>query len=174
MAEISKDLLNQLDSLLSNTKLDDVTSDSSGFEDLKPGYYLGEVEKAELTVSKAGNLMVMTRFKIVEDGIDIDKDENIIKLKGKNRVIFKYFSLKDEVAIKRMASDMLKFEDENCEPLLPKEAFLTTETLEDSLDVIVGMRIYLQVTESEKNGEKSTWTNLISWKRAIALGLKVE
>ena len=31
MAEISKELLSQLDSLLGNTKLDDVTSDSSGF-----------------------------------------------------------------------------------------------------------------------------------------------
>lgn len=174
MAEISKELLSQLDSLLGNTKLDDVTSDSSGFDDLKPGYYLGEVEKAELTVSKAGNLMIMARFRIVEDGVDIDDDGNKVKLKAKNRVIFKYFSLKDEAAIKRMASDMLKFEDEHGVPLLPKEAFMATETLEDSLDAITGMRIYLHVTESEKNGEKSTWTNLISWKRAYALELEVE
>ena len=58
--------------------------------------------------------------------------------------------------------------------LMPKEAFMATETLEDSLDAITGMRIYLHVTESEKNGEKSTWTNLISWKRAYALELEVE
>lgn len=173
MAEISKELLNQLDELLIGTDFKDVSADGAGFEDLKPGYYLGEVEKAELTTSKSsGNLMVMMRFKIVEDGVDLDEDGNKISLKGKNRVIFKYFSLKDEASVKRMASDMMKFEDNAGVPLLPKEAFMTSSTLEDSLDVITGMRIYLHVTESERNGEKSSWTNLVSWKRAAALELE--
>ncbi len=173
MAEISKELLNQLDELLIGTDFKDVSADGAGFEDLKPGYYLGEVEKAELTTSKSsGNLMVMMRFKVVEDGIGLDEDGNKISLKGKNRVVFKYFSLKDEASVKRMASDMMKFEDNSGIPLLPKEAFMTSSTLEDSLDVVTGMRIYLHITESERNGEKSTWTNLISWKRVAALELE--
>ena len=174
MADVSKELLNQLDSLLTNTDFKDVSAEGAGYEDLTPGYYLAEVEKAELTTSKSsGNLMVMIRFKVVEDGITFDDETgDEIKLKGKNRVVFKYFTLKDEASVKRMASDMLKFEDDNGNPLLPKEAFTTSETLEDSLEVIEGMRVYLHITETEKNGEKSTWTNLISWKRAIALGLE--
>ena len=174
MADISKKLLSQLDNLLINTDFKDVSSEGIGYEDLTPGYYLAEVEKAELTTSKSsGNLMVMVRFKVVEDGVTFDDETgNAIKLKEKNKVVFKYFTLKDEASIKRMASDMLKFEDDNGVPLLPKEAFTTSETLEDSLEVIEGMRVYLHITETEKDGEKSTWTNLISWKRAIALELE--
>ena len=68
---------------------------------------------------------------------------------------------------------MLKFEGEvEGEPLLPKEAFLNSETLEDALDCLIGCGIYVNVSTSEKDdGTKSTWTNLISWKRADALEL---
>lgn len=173
MAEISKELFNQLEELLSSVDMKDVTQEGAGFEDLKPGYYLGELEKAEITSSKSsGAPMISCKFKVVEDGIDLNDEGQKIKLKGKNRIIFKYFPLKDEASIKRMASDMLKFEDEDGNSILPKEAFISTETLEDSLEVIIGMRVYLHVTETEKNGEKSSWTTLISWKRARALELE--
>jgi len=173
MTEINKELFSQLDNLLSTTDFKDVSADGSGFEDLQPGYYLAEVEKAKIEVSKSsGNPMISVRFKIVENGIDIDEEGNKVSLKGKGRVVFKYFTLKDEASIKRMASDMLKFEDDNGESILPKEAFTTAETLEDALEIIVGMRIYIHITETEKNGEKNSWTNLISWKRATALELE--
>jgi hypothetical protein len=66
---------------------------------------------------------------------------------------------------------MLKFEDENGDPLIPKEAFMMSEMLEEAVDALVGSRVYVQVSTTIKNEESSTWKNLISWKRAAKLDL---
>ena len=56
--------MNTLDDLLKATDLNDVTSESSGFDDLPAGYYLSEVNSAELTISKnSGNPQVKVVFK---------------------------------------------------------------------------------------------------------------
>lgn len=168
-----------LDSLLKQVNLEDVTTESSGFDALPDGYYLTEVEKAEIKTSKSsGQPMAALQFKVCEDGFDIDIDSggttHITQInKTKNRKIFLYWVLKDESSVKRFVSDMLKFEGETAgEPLLPKEAFTTSETLEDALECLIGMRIYAHVSTSEKDdGTSQTWTNVISWKRAAALEL---
>ena len=105
---------------------------------------------------------------VTDDGDVIIED---IK-KTANRKIFVYYVLKDETAVRRFATDMLKFEGEVAgESLLPKEAFMTSETLIDALDVLVGMRIYICASTTEKDGNKSQWNNLISWQRVAALEL---
>lgn len=173
------DALKQLDVLLKKTDLEDVTSESSGFSDLPDGYYLVEVEKAEIKTSKSsGAPMAAFTFKIVDDGISVETDEDdevsFKKIKHtKNRKIFKYYVFKDETSIKRFAADMLKFEgDVVGESLLPKEAFTNSETVVDALECLIGLRVYSSVSTTENNdGTKSTWTNLISWKRASVLEL---
>ena len=177
MADI-KEALSLLDSILARTTLEDVSAESQGFSELPDGYYLCEVEKTEFKESKTSKLpMVSFTFKIVEDGTGFEYTENDAKkilLKGtKNRKIFKHYVFKDESSVKRFASDMLKFEGETAgEPLLPKEAFISSETMLDALDILVGMRIYIQSDTSEKDdGTKSTWYNLISWKRVGELEL---
>lgn len=177
MADI-KEALSLLDSILARTTLEDVSAESQGFSELPDGYYLCEVEKTEFKESKTSKLpMVSFTFKIVEDGTGFEYTENDAKritLKGtKNRKIFKHYVFKDESSVKRFASDMLKFEGETAgEPLLPKEAFISSETMLDALDILVGMRIYVQSDTSEKeDGTKSTWYNLISWKRVGELEL---
>ena len=167
-------LFAQLDGLLADTDISEVTSESSGFESVPDGYYLSEVKKAELTESKTShNPMVSFQFTICEDGTSIDDDGDTKINKGtKNRTLFVHFPLKDERSVKRFVTDMLKFEGETPgEPLLGKEYFTNSELLIDALDVLIGMRIYVQVSTTEKDGQKSTWNNLISWKRAAALEL---
>lgn len=170
-----KSLHEQLDALLGNVDLSDVSADSSGFSELPDGYYLCEVDKAELKMSKtSGKPMAAFQFSIVEDGKGIDESGKFVNLKKtKGRKIFIHYVLKDESWVRRFATDMLKFEGENPgEPLLPKEAFTTSSTIEDALDVLTGMRIYIQVSTTENDdGTKSTWNNLISWKRVAALEL---
>ena len=173
-----KNALELLDQLLSTTNLDDVSADQQGFNELPDGYYLCEVEEAKFTTSKSsGNPMVSFKFKITEDGIAVEYNNDKITLKDikhtQNRKIFKHYVLKDDSSVRRFASDMLKFEGEVAgEPLLPKEAFTTSDTLIDALDVLTGMRLYVQSDTSEKDdGTKSTWYNLISWKRAKDLEL---
>lgn len=176
MEDMTK-LFNTLDGVLSNAKLDDVTAESNNnFSELPDGYYLSEVEKAEIKESKASHQpMVALQFKVGEDGLAVDKDGNFTELKGtKNRKIFMYYVLKDETAVRRFAADMLKFEGEvEGEPLLPKEAFTTSELLVEALDALVGMCIYIQssTTENKSDGTTSVWKNLISWKRAKTLEL---
>lgn len=182
MDNVINDALNKLNDLLSKANLDDVSSESSGFSDLPDGYYLCEVDKAEIKESKnTKNPMISFKMKVVEDGyiVKMNKDDEPYFERAKStkhRCIFIHFVIKDEASVKRFASDMLKFEgDTPGESLLPKEAFMTSDTLEDSLDLLLGMNIYVQVSTTEKDdGTKSTWNNFISWKRAGTMGLPVD
>ena len=122
--------------------------------------------------------MAAFTFKISEDGHIAEVDESgepvITDIKKTaNSKIFMYYLFKDERSVKRFVTDMLKFEgEEEGEPLLPKEAFLSGDTVNDALEILTGMRIYVHVsTTTNEDDTKSTWNNLISWKRAKALGL---
>ena len=48
-----KAMFSSLDELLNKTDLEDVTAESTGYQDLPDGYYLSEVEKAEIIVYTA-------------------------------------------------------------------------------------------------------------------------
>lgn len=174
-----KAMFDTLNKLLTETDITNVTSESTGFEELPDGYYLCEVEQAELKESKSSHQpMAAFKLKIVEDGKTAEVDEKgNVKIrnidKTKNRKIFMNYVLKDEKSVKRFVTDMLKFEgDVEGESLLPKEAFTTSETLEDAIDVLTGYQIYVSVSTTENDdGTKSVWNNMISWKRAAALEL---
>ena len=168
-------LFNSLDKVLNNVDLSDVTADSSNFSELPDGYYLCEVEKAELKESKSSHMpMVAFQFKVVDDGIGIDESAGFVDIKKtKNRKVFMYYVLKDENSVRRFATDMLKFEGETeGQPILDKQYFMTAAVLVDALDILIGARLYIQSSTSV-NDDKSTsnWKNLISWKRAKALEL---
>lgn len=178
---ISKESLSKLNDLLSNTDLSKVTSEGAGFEDLKEGYYRCEVKKAELTTSKSsGSPMVALQLAVVDEcGYYInDEDELVETNKVKGRRVFKYYVFSDANSVTRFVSDMLKFEGENPnEPLLPKEAWMSAETLEDSIAVLqeLGPNIWIfnqkAKTKDPQTGNDNYFTNLISWNRASKLGL---
>lgn len=165
-----KDLLQQIDW---NT----VTEDD-GFQDLPEGYYLCEVEKAELKENKAQtNQQVSFTFKVVEDGLaegmDVRGNSVLQTISGThNRKVFKHYPFKDAAGVKRFVTDMLKFEgDTPGEPLLEKEYFMMEETIEDALNILVGRRIYVQASHKEYQGKTSCWYDIVGWTRANALGL---
>ena len=179
------DAMDSLDSLLSETKLDDVSAESNGgFEDLPEGYYLSVLEKAELTVSKSsGAPMVSLTFKVVENGITevVDEKGYVKKVyieKSEGRKIFKHYPFKDSSSVKRFVADMLKFEGETPDtPLLEKEYFTTKELLGQALDYLSSAQpqIFVQVTKStNKQGQTTNWNNLITWNRARQLELVAE
>ena len=169
------DVFNSLNGLLSNTDLSDVSAESAGFSELPDGYYLAEVEKAELKESKSSHQpMVAFQFKVVDDGLAVDENGEFVTVKKtKNRKIFLYYVIKDETSLKRFVQDMLKFEgDVAGKPLLEKECFTNSELLVDALDILKSMRIYIQSSTTVNDDDStSTWKNLISWKRAAALEL---
>lgn len=170
------DIFAKVNEVLNSVDLNKVTAESTGFEELQPGHYLCTVDSAVLTESKSSkNPQVKFTLTVAEDGIGtVKKDDEVLieTLKGtKGRKIFKYYPLKDATTAKRFVSDMLKFESEPGVPILPQEAFTTAETLNDALDVLTGMQIYVELTVSGEGENKSTWTNLISWKRAADLEL---
>lgn len=167
-------VFNTLNDILKKTNLADVTSESGSFQELKDGYYLCEVVNAELKESSKNDPMVSFRLKIAEDGLSVSDEGDFETIKNsKGRTVFINYVLKDDTSVRRFVSDMLKFEgDTEGEPILGKEYFLSSETLVDALDILTGLCIYVQVSTSEKSdGTKSTWQNLISWKRANALEL---
>lgn len=168
-------IFKSLDAVLNKADISDVTADSNSFSELPDGYYLSEVEKAELKESKTSHQpMVAFQFKIVEDGVKVEKDGEYQKLsKTANRKIFMYYVLKDENSVRRFVTDMLKFEGEKeGEPLLDKECFTNSELLVDALDILIGKRVFIQSsTTANDDDSTSVWKNLISWKRAKALEL---
>lgn len=169
------DIFESLNDLLKDVDLSDITADSNVFSELPDGYYLCEVETAQLKETKTGNPMVSFQLKVIEDGVNLDETtSNFITLsKTKNRKIFLNYVLKNDASIRRFVTDMLKFEgDTEDEPILGKEYFTTSQLLVDALDVLVGLRIYV-VSSTTVNSDETTsnWKNLISWKRAKALDL---
>lgn len=175
MDEKLKDVLSSLNDIMINTDLSDVTAENSGFSELPDGYYLSEVENAEIKESKSSKMpMVAFQFKIVDDGVTTNDNGELIRInKTKNRKVFIYYVLKDENSFRRFVTDMLKFEGDTAgEPVLGKEYFTNSELLEDALDILKGMRIYIQSSTTVKDDDTtSVWKNLISWKRAAALEL---
>lgn len=171
-----------MNKIIDNTDLTNVTSESEGFEELPDGFFLSEVVSAELTTSKKSGLpMAAFRLKTVEDGYDIIIDakgkqslKKLNKTKGQYQGI--YYVFKEERDIKRFAKDMLKFEDTPDVPLIDKEIFEQAELIAEALPLLVGRRLYTQVsTSTDDEGNNATkWTNFISWKRAKQFELPVE
>ena len=174
-----KNLFKSVDTILSKININEIDPNAPDFDNLPDGYYLCEVVKIELTTSKSGNPQVKAQFKSIENGKEVSIDEegeatfNELE-KTKDKMLFKYFPLTDENSMKKFIKDMLKFEgDEVGVPLLEKEYFLNSEVLEEALDVLEGSTIYIQISTSKnRNGESSTWYNLVSWSRATVLGLE--
>lgn len=181
--ELSDELRQQLDNLLSSTDLSGVTAEGQGYLPLEEGYYLGEVKKATLTVSKSsGNPMVSLQFQIVKDGYQVSNElvEDYLTAipHTKGRSVFVHYPFSDKQSVTRFASDMEKFEgDEPGVPLLPKEAFANSLTLEDALRILeeTNKNVWLKVSQAktinQQTGQPNYFTNLISWKRATDLGL---
>lgn len=164
---------------LKDVKVDDVTADSSEqFASLPDGYYYTEVNTSKVTVSKnTGAPMVAWVLTNVENGLTLNEDDELEYINNtKNKKHFMYSSLKDARSIERFVSDALKFEgDTPGVPYLDKEYFTTAETMNDALGLLEGRRIWLHVSTTEnQDGSSSTWTNFVSFKRAIALGLEKE
>lgn len=169
----------KLNDLLKDVNWDTITEENS-FEDLPEGFYLCEVEKAELKTNKANtNQQVSFQLKVVENGLTEtldDKGNSVLReVNGTmNRKIFKHYPFKDTTGIKRFIIDMLKFEgEETGQPLLGPEYFMTEETFPDALECLQGSRIYVQASYKEYQGKKNCWYDLVAWDRAAKLGLPV-
>lgn len=182
-----------LDSLLSGTNLDDVSAESSGYEDLPSGYYLTEVVEAKLRSSKSSGLpMVSFRFKTIQPGIveQTDEEGNVFYARAKrtmNRTIFKHYVLKDQQSVKTLTSDLLKYEGEVAGTPVLDDILTTTdangkkkiqipssEILSGCLEVLTGLTIFIKAdTRPDKNDptKNNTWSNLVSWSRVGDLGL---
>ena len=163
-----------LNELLKQTDISKITAESSGFDDLPDGYYLTEVMSAVLKQSSTGFPMVALDLKAAEDGHDVNEDGNLIEIPHtKNRHIYLNYVLKDEASVKRFVNDMLKFEGDTAgEPLLQKEYFTTSDTINDALDILVGCCIYINVSRySGKDGTERISNRPITWKRAAVLEL---
>lgn len=179
---LTDELRQQLNELLGNTDLSNVTAEGAGFGELPIGYYLGEVKKATLTVSKSSGVpMVSLQLSVVKDGLKVNDDPTDDSFSPiahtKNRMIFIHYPFKDSASVIRFASDMEKFEGQNGDPLLPKEAFVNSDTLEEALSILEEMnpRIWINNSQSRtvnpQTGTQGTFANMISWKRAVQLGL---
>lgn len=167
------EIFGKVDAILSKVDLSKTTAESAGFEDLEQGYYLCEVLTAELTESKKQDPQIKLTLSVVQDGVYFDEEDNMIERPhSKGRRLYKYYPLKDEMTVKRFVSDMLKFEDENGDPILPQEAFTSAETLSDALDVITGMQVYVNLTVSGEKESRNTWISLLAWSRVDDLGIK--
>lgn len=178
MSEKDETMLNlfeDLDAIIASTDLSKVTAESTGFEELPEAYYLCEVENAKLTTSKSSNQpMISFQYKIVEDGKNINDDGSIITMPGtKNRKIFKHYVLKDGDSFKGFVTDALKFEDSDGNPILEKEMLLSSQLINDCLEVLEGRNVYVFAKHStKKDGTESVWYNLIAWETIAKLELE--
>ena len=77
MAELNKTLISSINELLNQTDIDDVTSESTSFQELPEGYYLCSVNAAEIKESKSsGKPMVAFTCTVKEDGHQYFADQD--------------------------------------------------------------------------------------------------
>lgn len=166
-----------LDNMLQSVDISDINAESNpSFITLPDGYYLAEVTSAKLRESSKGEPQVQLILKTIENGITMDGRGKLVEIpRTKNQSYGKYYTFKeDPKTLRQFVADMLKFEEGEDVPILPKEAFTTAATIADALDVLVGMQIYFQMTTSNPGKEnESHWGNLVSWKAAKSIGLQV-
>lgn len=178
--ELARSMFGEIDSIISETKLDNVSAEGSGFDELPCGYFLCECVKAEMRRNKDDKPMVWLNFHTVGTGYQLDDttDEwnTITDSSGKplraGQSLSLFYVLKDANSFKRFVADMLKFEDPEVpnQPLLPKEKWVSAEYMYSALQYVevLKSRIWINRYESEnKDGVKSIWSKPISWQRAI-------
>lgn len=169
-----------LDKLLGSVDLSSTTEEGVSFK-LPDGYYLCQVNKAELKESKVGNPMVSIEYVTIEDGKKVIVDEAgysqlIDAPKTANKKIYMNYVLSNEMNVGFFVSDMLKFQDlESNEPFFTNDDFKSTEGIIRVCDSLTaGGIIYIMIQTVEKKDdskEKEQKFNPISWKKARRLEL---
>lgn len=163
------DLLGKVDSLISQTNLNDVNADSNNqFDELPSGIYYCKCSSSKFGCVKKessanyGQPMITLGFRVIK-GFDTDLNE----LKGvNNRMIFVNYILSSSDKLISYVSDMMKFEspDGSGEPLLDSETWTNGETMIRALDLLhvedAELRIWINRTKS-KNSD-GYWNNLTS------------
>ena len=173
-----KDLYSNVNSLLKKINVKEIDPEKD-FDKNPDGYYLTEVVSLEVCTSKSsGNLQVKGQFKIVENGIGVNVDEDgeqeFFELKNtKGKTIFKYYPMTDETSLTKLIKDMLKFTDEDGKSILDEDYFSDIEIMKEALEVLTEERIYIQLYSYTNKNTKETSqnSNLITWKRAQEFGL---
>lgn len=172
------DFLNSIDSALQEVNFDNITSESSGFDELPAGYYLVELVRAEIKLSKStGEPMVAFAFKGIDNGYILDDttyDWSDVGV-GKGRYLNVYDAkINSTNGIKRLISDLMKFVDAVGEPIVHKEDVSNSQLLQATLEALVeeSCRMWLQRQEGkDKEGKPTFYTNMISWQKAEDLKL---
>jgi len=173
MSEEVKDLYSNVNNILKNINVEEIDPEAIDYRKLQDGYYLCSF-KFELTTSKkSGNLQIKASMNTEENGIEVNEDGDLVEIpKTKNTKLWKYYPLTDEDSIKKAIKDMLKFEDEDGQPILEKEDFETLEKIELACGALEELQLFVNVSNyTKKDGEEGTNYNLITWKRAEKLGL---
>lgn len=179
-------LFASVNEVLAKADLSGVSAEGTGAKELPDGYFLSELQVAELQLGKnSGKPQAKLTLKTIEDGVNQEVDEegnvDVTPLKKtSNKFIYIYYPLKvDDMgeSVKKFASDMMKFESKPGEPVLPKEAYTRADVLNDALELLSSMklRIYVHISTTTRLVDgievASTWKNLVSWKRARGLEL---
>jgi len=173
-----KELYSNVNSILKKINVKDIDPEKD-FDKNPDGYYLTEVVSLEVCTSKkSGNLQVAGQFKIVENGIgvnvDDDGEQDFFELKNtKGKTIFKYYPMTDESQVTKLIKDMLKFTDEDGKSILDEEYFSDIEIMKEALSILTEERIYIHLYSYTNKTTKETNqnSNLITWKRASDIGL---
>lgn len=177
-------IYDEIDGVMAETDLSNVSAESTGFEDLPYGYYLTQVIETKIGRSKSTQKpMITIVLEVVEDGLKLsDSTDEIVfdSIKGTTkRHIYKNYTIKDSKSLKNFVSDMKKFEDPNeiGKSLLPDEAWTSAKYMGVSIPLLaeINCRIWLHNRESKKSdGTSGSWVDLVSFNQAAKIGLPVE
>ena len=179
MADYQK-ISQSLDELLKSVDLSNTTEEGVK-QDLPDGYYLCQVDKAQLGESKNGHPMFTIEYLTTEDGkrnvVDEEGYAQLEDAKGTaNKKIFVNYVLSNEQQITFFVSDMLKFTDLDSDtPFFTKDDFLDTTGIVNVAEALTNggiIYIMVQTVESQKEpGQFIKKYKPITWKRARKLEL---
>lgn len=162
-----------LNDILKNIDLKNISNEQNSYIELPDGYYLVQIERAEIVNSKtSGNLMVRWELTTLENGIGFDENTGGTKYieKTAQKRIYHYHILNSEQNVTRLLSDLLKFEIEG-QPAFSVDMFVDQAHIEAVLDGLQGLSIWINLTTKNSKGESSQWKNFISFRSAKQAGL---
>lgn len=175
--ELDMSICDEINGLIQQTDLSNVSANSTGYDELPFGYYRTKFSGVKVGRTKSTQTpMVTLTLEVLEDGYKLnDATLQFERIGGvTKRLVFKNYVIGDSKGLKSLVSDLKKVEDQDGQPLLTDDYLKDFPAMYTFMKFFVenGFTIWVRVRETKKkDGTTGSWTDLVSDSTALEAGL---
>lgn len=180
--EYDMSICDEINGLIQQTDLSNVSANSTGYDELPFGYYRTKFSNVKVGRTRSTQTpMVTLTLEVLEDGYKLnDATLQFERIGGvTKRLIFKNYVIGDSKGLKSLVSDLKKVEDptDNNVPILTDNDLKDFPSMWEFMKEFIKSEMYIWVHVREttkKDGTKGSWTDLVSDSTALEAGLPNE